>query len=458
MSQLSWEKLLTQTRARSSQKQEVDHRSEADRDYDRVVFSSSFRRLQDKTQVWPLEAHDFVRTRLTHSCEVATIGRSLVKGVFGELPELKALSVDPNEPATSVATACLLHDIGNPPFGHTGEDHIARWFEKLFADESGLDLTEREKLDLSQFEGNAHAFRVATRLQTLGDSDGMNLTFGTLSAMIKYPYSSSDAPKKAGKKLKFGVFASEQNKFERVREETGLTGNMRHPLAHLVEAADDIAYSVVDVEDGLKKATFSFGGFVDAGKSDNDVSSFIQEYLVDKYDRLTCGGTPSERQQLAFQLFRVFTIGHLTGAVVRTFSDHYADIMNGQIPGDLVSLCELNSLVKFLKSFAQDEVYTASAVVKTERAAKKIVGGLLDILWDENRKRRAGGTSKLLNALLRNIAVDGPHGSPDYISCQLLADYVAGMTDTFAQTLYVSLTGGADKCGVKLSATPVELR
>lgn len=259
-----WSDLNSTSRLRPSlvKKSEADLRSAYEGDYDRVLFSSAFRRLQDKTQVFPLDRNDFVRTRLTHSLEVSTVGRDMGSSVAKVL-ERQGIdrNLNPEDAGTLVATACLLHDIGNPPFGHSGEQSIGQWFKSRF-DNGKLKIEDRqERLDLEKFEGNASGFRIATRLQHLGQSYGMNLTAGALACLMKYPCGSHEvnwhikAKERPKKCSKFGYFKADAVTFRRVQTLTKLSGITRHPLTFLMEAADDIVYSAVDLEDALKKGT-----------------------------------------------------------------------------------------------------------------------------------------------------------------------------------------------------------
>src|SRR5574337_594738 len=262
---LTWEKLLNPVRRADLHKKDraslntTAGRTQVERDYDRVLFATPVRRLADKTQVFPMEQHDSIRTRLTHSHEVSNLARSIgvrlafehAEAVFGE--DHESLQVKRNVPALLAAVG-LAHDLGNPPFGHQGEVAMQRWF----AERGGAgDIDE----DFMQFDGNAQTFRLLTRLQVLNDQFGLNLTVATLAALVKYPsvYGSAD---KGGFK-KYGVFKSERGIIEEVWEQTGLSKGLRHPLAYVMEACDDIAYSVIDAEDTVKKGYASFYDLID---------------------------------------------------------------------------------------------------------------------------------------------------------------------------------------------------
>jgi len=261
---LTWDKLLNQTRRKelhgSGESMGTGAgRTEFERDYDRILFATPTRRLADKTQVFPMEENDSVRTRLTHSYEVSNLARSIgvrlafehAEAVFG--PDHEALQVKRNVPSMLAAVG-LAHDLGNSPFGHQGELAIQQWFHDGNA---GKEIAT----DFSEFDGNAQTFRLLTRLQVLNDQFGLNLTLGTLAALIKYPsvYGAAD---KGGFK-KFGIFRSEETIVGEVWEHTGLAPGLRHPLAYVMEACDDIAYSIIDAEDTVKKGYASFYDLMD---------------------------------------------------------------------------------------------------------------------------------------------------------------------------------------------------
>ena len=264
-----------------------------ERDHDRILFSTPFRRMGDKTQVFPLEDIESIRTRLTHSYEVANLGRSLgiqIAHTIENLPSNAIRSI----PATLAATG-LAHDIGNPPFGHQGEGAIRSWFERnqriLFCPTSSDDsstnrdicnLTEQHKKDFLQFEGNAQTLRVLTKLQVIRDDLGLNLTLGTLAALMKYVASSNTVNSETQARKKFGYFASENSLIEIIRQHVGLNESCRHPLAIIMEACDDIAYSILDAEDSIKKGFVSFNDLIvwlehdDESQQDGVVSIFVR--------------------------------------------------------------------------------------------------------------------------------------------------------------------------------------
>lgn len=259
MATLEWKKLLCTKRERESKSGSSINpvRNEFEADYDRIVGSSSVRRLQDKAQVFPLQQNDVARTRLTHSMEVSALARSLGKAVGRRLEE-KEIFQDREQTeklSALLQVAGLIHDLGNPPFGHYGETVIRDWFGKWFSGEAMLSeernsLSEQQKNDFIYFDGNVQNLRIVTKLQVQNDNKGANFTYGTLATIMKYPWSSESRPKG---KIKFGYFESEQELAEAVRREIGLEAGVRHPATYLLEAADDIIYICDDIEDGTKK-------------------------------------------------------------------------------------------------------------------------------------------------------------------------------------------------------------
>lgn len=258
---MDWKKLLNAERPRKSTSM-GDHRDQFERDFDRAIFSTPVKRLQDKAQVFPLEPHDAVRTRLTHSLEVSSVARGLGIAVGRWLLATNHIDSGMERSIEAITGASgLVHDLGNPPFGHSGEDAIREWFNTRFG-EKKLKTMLRRRAQLAQdflnFEGNAQSLRLVSKLQILADFKGLNLTFGTLSALCKYTAPSHKAGSKTDHaRSKPGYFASENDLIKRIRAETG-TGAARNPLTFLVEAADDIVYSVADVEDAVKKGVLTW--------------------------------------------------------------------------------------------------------------------------------------------------------------------------------------------------------
>lgn len=463
---MNWTKLLNPNRrkpkdeaAKASRVRSKldDQRTAFERDYDRVIFTSSFRRLQDKAQVFPLEASDFVRTRLTHSIEVSTIGRSLAVDVGRKLQALHKEAPRAEDIATVVATSCLLHDIGNPPFGHFGEKAIQEWFQRWFNRGENLEFIKHlkceQKNDFLHFEGNAQALRIVTRLQALSHDYGINLSFATLGSLIKYPCSSSvfdpDSENKALHKP--GYFQSEKGVFEQVVKETG-TGNVRHPLVYLMEAADDIAYSVIDIEDAVKKGVLSFQEALDFLKRElndktPDVHTDLFADLDDFMKELEAKDWP-ELNNAYMQQLRILAHSVMIQACSEAFVANYEAIMKGGFYSELVKVSDARHLVKAFKGLAAKKVYIANSVLTLEYLGKEVIHGLLDrfvpaVLSPERKDHRtsAGKLYNLISPTFRDIETRASSKTAVYNNLQLVTDFICGMTDSYALGLYQRLTG-----------------
>ncbi|WP_223639331.1 dGTP triphosphohydrolase [Corallococcus sp. EGB] len=477
---LDWKTLLCDTRireaegGRGSSPLEDDGRSQFDRDYDRTVFSTPVRRLKDKTQVFPLEPNDAVRTRLTHSLEVSTLARGLARGAARWM--LRAHHLESVQQALDIeaiaATCGLIHDLGNPPFGHAGEEAISSWFKKNFG-ETGQGLfpgTEGRdgqlRNDFLLFEGNAQTLRIVSRLQLLADSYGLNLTVGTLSAAMKYT-AASDATSESGPadKKKPGYFASERAIVDRVRTLTG-TGSARNPIAYLVEACDDMVYATVDIEAGVKKGIVSWPE-VEALLEKHDDSGMAKTVLKSVHDYIEKADTPLEgraRDEALAQHFRTVVIGEAKREILAAFHKHYARLMQGEAleQGDLISASGASRLIEVCKRFGRERVYNAPETLRLETLGRRVIHGLMDIFWEGARacpvpmdpvskawkKFCKSPEGKVYNLLSRNYrtafeAACKNSSLPSlYHRYQLVTDYVCGMTDTFACDLHAQLTHG----------------
>ena len=335
---LNWKKLLCEERFRESgSNRPTDYHNEFDKDYSRIVYSSSVRRLQDKAQVFPMQENDFTRTRLTHSIEVASLGRSLAWGIGDWLMDRGALADvwEIKKLASMVETACLLHDLGNPPFGHYGEDIIRKWFMNWFnskeyehlenkhMEKPGAKhplLSEQQKSDFLFFEGNAQGIRILTKLQILNDRYGANLTLGTLSTLIKYPWYSDDdkcKDEEKGKK-KLGCFYSEREIFEQIKEKVGIAPH-RHPATLILEAADDIAYLPTDIEDAIKKGALKWEVVYDALRE--EIRKYNSDKLdsLDRYTKLADDNKVPDRELVKVQNLKIILQGIFIEEVKNTF-------------------------------------------------------------------------------------------------------------------------------------------
>jgi dGTPase len=457
---MTWNQLLSSERPRTSTSP-GDHRAEFERDYDRTVFSTPVKRLQDKAQVFPLDPHDAVRTRLTHSMEVSSVARGLGIAIGKWLLEGKLIEPGMDRWIETICSTCgLVHDLGNPPFGHSGEDAIRHWFHTRFGDAKlRAMLGGREQLaqDFLKFEGNAQSLRLLTRLQILADFNGLNLTYGTLSASCKYTASSDQAGDVADHaKSKPGYFASEAEVVARIRSKTG-TGDARNPLTYLVEAADDIVYSVADVEDAVKKGLLSWRTIEEILKAESapviarSLASMERILKAGRTDIL--GGLPDDIYASAF---RTAAIGAVVEASVKTFKAHYDEILAGTYTGELVDDCEAVALTRVLKEIGRTRVYCTPSNLKLELMGRRVICDLMDIFWEgaeslpttepPKAKTFPGKAGILLSenyrSVFRESANSGPQIPELYFRLQLVTDHVCGMTDSFAKRLHTELMNG----------------
>lgn len=463
---MDWKKLLNSERPRKSTS-ERDHREEFERDFDRSVFSTPVKRLQDKAQVFPLEPHDAVRTRLTHSLEVSSVARGLAQAVCKWMLKNGIIHTEADNQMDrqieAIAATCgLIHDLGNPPFGHSGETSIQDWFAATFGEEGlreRLDGNEQLVQDFLKFEGNAQTLRLVAKLQVLADFNGLNLTFGTLSAACKYIARSDEAGKDGDHaKEKPGYFASENELIQLIREKTG-TGAARNPITFLVEAADDIVYSVADIEDGIKKGILSWRTLEETLHNEaGGAKDVVEKVIAGKDHILKAGrenvpvGLPDDTHGSAF---RTAAIGVLVQGAVEAFEAKYDEIMNGTYRGELVEDGLAAGFVKVLKKIGREKIYCTPANLKLELMGRKIIRDLLDIFWegvqslpvDKKPKTKdfPGKVGALLSENYRRVFqhfVQNRDLPEPYHRFQLLTDYICGMTDSFAKRLHAELTNG----------------
>lgn len=358
-------------------------RTEIERDFDRILFSTPVRRLADKTQVFPLDKNDSVRNRLTHSYEVSNLARSFGTALCYSKDSIFKNVVDAsrNVPALLAAIG-LAHDLGNPPFGHQGETAIQRWFEgnkdriltKVIVESPKHHIDKNLEFyeDFRLFEGNAQGFRLVTRLQLLNDAYGLDLTFSTLSAMMKYPTSSNRLDKKIAAKKKHGYFRSEEKIAEEVLEKVGLESGMRHALTYIMEACDDIAYVVLDAEDSIKKGLASFADLIaylrHHGK-DDELIKLVTEKSENKHREFRESESklsPSELNDISMQLFRVYAIGAMIREASKTFEEHFKSFILGNQKSPLLEISNAETLRKTLKAFSFTHGYTHKSVLALE--------------------------------------------------------------------------------------------
>ncbi len=440
---IKWDKLIADRRLGLEARviQEVDDiRSIFQRDYDRIIFSSPFRRLQDKTQVFPLPGSIFVHNRLTHSLEVASVGRSLGNLVTAALTpgygsKLQNLV---SEIGAIVSAACLAHDLGNPPFGHSGESAIADFFKRGSGVKYRNDVSEEQWMDFTCFEGNANAFRVLSHQFNGKRNGGFALTYSTLASIVKYPYESV----LSGGKPKFGFFQSEKELFRKIAihlEMVQLSENplhfMRHPLVYLVEAADDICYQIMDVEDAHKLKILTpdeterlLLNFFDADKDRIILETIgINLELVSDYN-----------ERVAY--LRAMVIGKLTKECASIFISRIDSFSNSEKIIPLFdSLPEPSrSAMARVKSISLEKIYNDRAVIEIEIAGYKILGTLLEAFITAVVEPDSFLSKKLLTL------IPSQYQNPDesmYGKIQSVVDFVSGMTDLFALNLYRKITG-----------------
>ena len=392
---MNWEQLLSLKRFGDThkriRKEQDETRLGFEVDYDRIIFSSEFRSLQDKTQVIPLSQTDFVHTRLTHSLEVSVVGRSLGRSVgqkiLAKYPHLQNIyGYQANDFGAIVAAAALAHDIGNPPFGHSGEKAIGEFFKNGNGRRFKADLTQKEYQDLCDFEGNANGFKILTESR-VGRLGGLRLSYATLGAFIKYPKES--LPKKPSSNIadkKFGFFQTEKDAFVDVAEELGLVnrGNhqdlcyARHPLTFLVEAADDICYTIIDFEDGINL------GLIE--------EEFALEYLI-KLVKNTINSKnyyALSNTQDRVSYLRALAISTLINEAVEIFMTHEEDILNGKFERALLDLSKYQAQVNDIIKLSVEKVYQSEEVVDKEIAGFKIIDGILDVFTDAISNQHQG--------------------------------------------------------------------
>lgn len=427
---MDWIRLLNYRRVGSSYDEQFDPaRSPFNVDFDRIIFSDSFRRLDEKTQVHPLRTNDNVHSRLSHSLEVSSVGRSLgtAAGGFlkekGELPE----NFTPDHIGQIVQTACLAHDIGNPPFGHAGEDIIQNWFKNN--PQYFEDFSDAEIGDFTGFEGNAQAFRIVTRLGMYKDKGGLRPTYAFIASMMKYPWV------RHGEIKKFCVFNSEKEILSEIAAAIGLMGGdgvyCRHPLAYLSEAADDICYSIIDIEDAFEMGIITFEEALDVLRGFCQISA-------DKTSSMT------KKETVAY--YRARSIQTCVETVSAEFIKKYDEILNGSLTYkyNLFEKSSLKDAAESAKSLGRKKIYTNPRKILIENGAEKILGTLLSVFcaaaFDTTTKK---DKAALKSIGLMNMMGDGAVKADDslYQALHKVTDYISGMTDSYALETSKLLSG-----------------
>lgn len=414
-------------------------RSDFLRDYDRLVFSSPFRRLQNKTQVFPLPGSIFVHNRLTHSLEVACVGRSLATEValclrekYAGQPWIGKLDAM----GEIVSAACLAHDLGNPPFGHSGEKAIATFFSEGAGAVLHDELTAEQWLDLTHFDGNANAFRLLTHRFNGRRPGGFAMTYSMLASIVKYPYEAS----LSGGKNKFGFFTSEKADFVKVAEELGMlptpgeNGEVRyarHPLVYLVEAADDICYEVMDIEDAHKLGLLPTQQVIDL------LLGFFSDERVEHMHQVM-GHVDDPNEKIVY--LRSVVIGALVRACASAFVENEDAILCGSFNGSLLDHIPDKEREGYARCsvLSWEKIYRASDVVDIDLAGTSIITFLLEKLVDAVRNPQFNYSQLLLSKVPQQYEIDAP---TLYGKVQAVIDHVSGMTDVYALDLYRKLKG-----------------
>ncbi|MGB5463756.1 MAG: deoxyguanosinetriphosphate triphosphohydrolase [Aureibaculum sp.] len=442
---MNWQQLLSLKRFGDTEKRIRKDQNETrigfEVDYDRIIFSDSFRSLQDKTQVVPLSKTDFVHTRLTHSLEVSVVGRSLGRIVGAEIikkyPELKELGYHANDFGAIVASACLAHDIGNPPFGHSGEKAIGEFFKSGNGIKYQSKLSDKQWQDLIDFEGNANGFRILTESRK-GIEGGLRMSYATLGAFMKYPKES--LPKRPTSHIndkKYGFFQSEKEVFEDVANNLGLKkirkddiSFARHPLAFLVEAADDICYTIIDFEDGINL------GLIE--------EEFALEYLInlvrdtintEKYYKLT-----TKQDRLGY--LRALAIGNLINEAAKVFLENESKILLGDYHISLLDKCRYEAQINDIIKISIDKVYRSKEVIEKEISGYRVLADLLDVFIIAVNNSHDGAASNY-DTLVMNLLPKKYQNLDNNLYQRILSvcNFIAGMSDGAAILLHKKING-----------------
>lgn len=449
--------------------------NEFEKDYNKIVSSAVFRRLQDKTQVFPLDKSDFIRTRLTHSIEVSTIARQLGIMISKNTTPFRPqdITIETSEGISSVLLcAGLLHDLGNPPFGHFGETTIGDWFKinldivQYKGQPLRTWLTLQMGKDLENFEGNAQALRILAKAQ---HNSEINLSAAVISTLVKYPTDSCsfDREHQDIKKHKLGFFAAEEAVLRSISKAVGTVdegGNLcRHPLTYMLEAADDIAYATADLEDAFKKKLFTLDEFIDFFESSYDhdriVASRSPEYYTNELIKNLKKRRVGAKDSVAFSAWLNYTRRWLMFVAIYRFSASYSEIMAGAYSHDLFYQTNHRLTIKILKDAMAKFVFNSSNILKLELSSQTILSFLLEkfvnavLYYDTEYADEAQGyiqskaDKKYLSIFSDNYKQDYANaknheeGYDLYLRLLMVTDYISGMTDTYARTLYRELSG-----------------
>ena len=439
---MEWKQLISNKRFGQEHKhaERHDDRSEFKRDYDRLIFSSAFRRLQNKTQVFPLPGSIFVHNRLTHSLEVASVGMSIgndiSRRVIQKQPDLKDTLVE--EIGTIVSAACLAHDLGNPPFGHSGEKAI----QTFFSEGPGLKIKPMVSSefwdDITHFEGNANAFRILTHRFKGRRQGGFVMTYSMLASIVKYPFASS----LAGNHGKFGFFASEAESYRKIADELGISCKSapgeplkyaRHPLVYMVEAADDICYEIMDIEDSHKLKILSFAETEHLLLSffDEDIQQKIRQRIID--EELT-----DENEKVVYM--RASVIGKLENECVAAFLAHEEEILAGTFEGSLIDHISerQKKAYKECEKISFSKIYQSKPVLDIELSGYQIMATLMEVFIEAAVSPSRFYSKQLLRRVSSQYDIENENLEERIMA---VLDYISGMTDIYALDIYQKING-----------------
>ena len=439
---MNWQQLISNKRLGQEHKhpERHDDRTEFKRDYDRLIFSAPFRRLQNKTQVFPLPGSVFVHNRLTHSLEVASVGMSLGNDVAKQLIQRHTELKDTlfAEIGQIVATACLAHDMGNPPFGHSGEKAMQTYFSEGPGRDLQREVSHQFWDDITHFEGNANAFRLLTHQFKGRRTGGFVMTYSTLASIVKYPFSSSAASKKG----KFGFFNEERDIYQKVADELGIIclskpGEplrfVRHPLVYLVEAADDICYEIMDLEDAHKLKILSY-----EETARLMLSFFDQPHQESILQRIIDEGLTDDNEKVVYM--RACVIGKLENECVQVFVNHEEEILSGTFKGSLIESISETPFKAYndCAALSVERIYKSRPVLDVELSGYKIMETLMTHFIEAARHPDRFYSKQLISRVSSQYDIDSPH-----LETRLMAviDYISGMTDVYALDVYQKICG-----------------
>lgn len=439
---MEWKQLISNKRFGQEHKhaERHDDRSEFKRDYDRLIFSSAFRRLQNKTQVFPLPGSIFVHNRLTHSLEVASVGMSIgndiSRRVIQKRPKLKDTLVE--EIGTIVSAACLAHDLGNPPFGHSGEKAIQTFFSEGPGQKIKPMVSSEFWDDFTHFEGNANAFRILTHRFKGRRQGGFVMTYSMLASIVKYPFASS----LAGNHGKFGFFASEAESYRKIADELGIFCKSapgeplkyaRHPLVYMVEAADDICYEIMDIEDSHKLKILSFAETEHLLLSffDEDIQQKIRQRIID--EEMT-----DENEKVVYM--RASVIGKLENECVAAFLAHEEEILAGTFEGSLIDHISerQKKAYKECEKISYSKIYQSKPVLDIELSGYQIMATLMEVFIEAAVNPSRFYSKQLLRRVSSQYDIENENLEERIMA---VIDYISGMTDIYALDIYQKING-----------------